>query len=530
MGGIKLKKRLLSLFLCVLLLLPTTLVNAEQKHFKDIDQSHWAYNAIMEMVEKGILDGFDDGTFRPNDALTREQFAKILALAMNAPQNETYTVFADVSEGDWAFPYIVAVGEYLKVYETEGRLYFYGKEPAVREDMATAIVKAKGLEGETPNLSLLDKFLDQDEISSILRGSIAIAIENKIMEGDGKYFYPQETLTRAEACALIYKSGLINSDTKTTLDPKVEDGYELYNDGLVSFQYPEEYSESYNEMGAAFSGWKQGSFLELRYKTSINNTELRSTTLNDIYNAVLTEYGSAQGKTIIVYDNAIVVVTDHSGWYYYDIYGRGIGQDIPHINLMLTADEKSDSQKKDIDKIAEKIIETFKVESSKQPISNGAVSVQMEKVFNDGNIKFSYPAGLTLSKSDVTVSGYQNYSGSFNGITVEVEYVVWRESGTYIDQIGNYLNNKYSNQNPVVYHGGWVWNVYYLLRLDDTKPRQEIIYGRGMDQIVPVITITSSKLSGQFVSGDQESTNYQTLVDKIMNSFEVISETPATPV
>ena len=45
--------------------------------FTDVSESHWAYSAIEEMAEKGIINGMGDGTFNPDGQITREQFAKI---------------------------------------------------------------------------------------------------------------------------------------------------------------------------------------------------------------------------------------------------------------------------------------------------------------------------------------------------------------------------------------------------------------------------------------------------------------------
>jgi len=50
--------------------------------FTDLASNHWAHDDIMDMVERGILSGYPDGTFRPNNTISRAEFAKIMVLAL----------------------------------------------------------------------------------------------------------------------------------------------------------------------------------------------------------------------------------------------------------------------------------------------------------------------------------------------------------------------------------------------------------------------------------------------------------------
>lgn len=47
--------------------------------FKDVPETHWAYKAIKELAEKGIIKGYEDGTFRPNEPVTRAEIATIIS-------------------------------------------------------------------------------------------------------------------------------------------------------------------------------------------------------------------------------------------------------------------------------------------------------------------------------------------------------------------------------------------------------------------------------------------------------------------
>lgn len=56
--------------------------NANMK-FKDVPETHWAYEAIEELAEKGIINGYEDGTFKPDEAVTRAELATMLNRYIN---------------------------------------------------------------------------------------------------------------------------------------------------------------------------------------------------------------------------------------------------------------------------------------------------------------------------------------------------------------------------------------------------------------------------------------------------------------
>ena len=174
--------------------------------FSDLDPGHWAHDDIMDMVELGILSGYPDGTFKPNNTISRAEFAKIMVLALELetvrPANPSFT---DVGTDHWAYEVVESARDYLTGYRNSrtGEFSFDPGGVAVREDVAVAIVKAQGYGDAPANLSLLNSFPDQGEISPALRNHVAIAVEKGYMRGTDKGFEPQKALTRAEACVLL---------------------------------------------------------------------------------------------------------------------------------------------------------------------------------------------------------------------------------------------------------------------------------------------------------------------------------------
>jgi hypothetical protein len=56
--------------------------------FSDLGKNHWAYDAVYEMVDKGVINGHSDGTFRPNDPVQVDQFLKMLLMILSEEQDD----------------------------------------------------------------------------------------------------------------------------------------------------------------------------------------------------------------------------------------------------------------------------------------------------------------------------------------------------------------------------------------------------------------------------------------------------------
>jgi hypothetical protein len=214
----KLTKRPSQLFILVLIftlifsnfMLPTVTFADETTaiNFPDLSTDHWAYPYVQYMVEKGIISGYSDGTFRPNDGFSRSAFAKLLALSFDLPEYSGNALpYSDLPSSHWAYNYIMSAKEYLTAFEkSDGTQVFLPNEIAVREDVAVAMVKAmvdEGLDLSSANLSILDTYEDADEISPNLRAYVALAIEYNVVKGANNRFRPQDPLTRAEASTLF---------------------------------------------------------------------------------------------------------------------------------------------------------------------------------------------------------------------------------------------------------------------------------------------------------------------------------------
>lgn len=185
----------------------------QSARFIDVPKNHWAYDAVTAMADKGIITGYSDGRFRPDDTVSREQFAEMMVLALNIPvEIPDSPTFKDVDRNYGAYKYIESAKNYLTGYKKSDGLYYRGSRSAVREDMAYALVRAKGYQNEKVDISKLSGiFKDVGSITKSLEKYILIAYEKGIMSGyNDKTFKPQGELTRAEAAQLLYNASLEN--------------------------------------------------------------------------------------------------------------------------------------------------------------------------------------------------------------------------------------------------------------------------------------------------------------------------------
>jgi len=87
--------------------------NAEVTPLTDIN-GHWAETSINQVYNAGIINGFEDLTFKPDDTLKREQVAAIINNLINRPSytNEQAT-YVDVNDTHWAYGEIEAASSYF---------------------------------------------------------------------------------------------------------------------------------------------------------------------------------------------------------------------------------------------------------------------------------------------------------------------------------------------------------------------------------------------------------------------------------
>lgn len=175
-------------------------IPSQRISFKDVAQNYWAQDSIMKLAQIGILNGFQDGTFKPDSTVTREQFVQMLAVAKKLSQSGNYSPFADVEQTRWSTPAIIAVIESGIVKPDELGNFFEPGKAITREEMAIYISRAEGFQDDASQI----RFVDRHEIRN--QGLVGAAVKAKLISGfPNNTFRPTQPLTRAQAAYVINK-------------------------------------------------------------------------------------------------------------------------------------------------------------------------------------------------------------------------------------------------------------------------------------------------------------------------------------
>ena len=163
--------------------------------------NHWAKSAIDKWQAYGIVKGYEDDTFRPNQSITRAEFAAILSRVLNLSKAEGVPSFIDIMMNlDKWYAEDVQKVTALNLMYIEG-MNFMPNQAITREEAAYALAKAYELSSPSEEMA---SFTDKDLISNWAVQSIQALTQYHYLKGnpDGS-FKPQGTLTRAELVTML---------------------------------------------------------------------------------------------------------------------------------------------------------------------------------------------------------------------------------------------------------------------------------------------------------------------------------------
>lgn len=203
------KNLLLVLTLSSIMILPVQVMAATQS-FTDVPPDHWCYDVIKDLTEQNLLSGYFDGTFKPDQPVTRAEVAAMLIRFAELPTTPVRdATYQDMTVTHWALPFAEAVKAYLPGYDLAGGgKIFEPSTPARREDVVAAAAKIQMGHPVVTNTAVLQqRFTDYHEISNQTRQAVSWAVHQGQVAGypDGS-FRPQSPVTRAEVAAFLYRS------------------------------------------------------------------------------------------------------------------------------------------------------------------------------------------------------------------------------------------------------------------------------------------------------------------------------------
>ncbi len=175
---------------------PGATTSTGSQKFNDTN-GHWAISSINQLVALGAINGYPDGSFKPDNTISRAEFAAVLVKAFSLNQQGNITFQDTVNH--WARNHIAAAvaSGVANGYDADT---FGPNDPVTREQMAVMIVRAAGLEGGIGEIN----FDDSADISVWAREAIATMTREGLMQGySDNTIHPLKYATRGEAVTLI---------------------------------------------------------------------------------------------------------------------------------------------------------------------------------------------------------------------------------------------------------------------------------------------------------------------------------------
>ena len=186
--------------------------------FPDVED-HWAQDAINDMGSRMVVFGDEDGNYNPDNNITRAEFAAVVVRALGLAPGTDARSFSDVNSTDWYSGYIEVAASYgfITGY-SDGT--FGPNDKITREQAIVIIARALEITGLNAGIAgsevdgQLDSFRDKSDIFDYAKAGVAVCVKTRIITGrDDETIAPKALITRAEAATIIERllqeSGLI---------------------------------------------------------------------------------------------------------------------------------------------------------------------------------------------------------------------------------------------------------------------------------------------------------------------------------
>lgn len=183
---------------------------SEVPAFDDLYLVPWAQEQIEFLYARDIVNGYGDGSFGVNDSVTREQFVKMLLLALGVDVSEDHDIsFSDAEPGEWYTSYVLTAAS-MGIVNGINDIEFGTGMPITRQDMAVMCMRAMDIldgisDDEEYSVDSLP-FADRNKVSDYAVSSVSRMAEAGYLQGDDEgNFAPLKSSTRAETAVVLYR-------------------------------------------------------------------------------------------------------------------------------------------------------------------------------------------------------------------------------------------------------------------------------------------------------------------------------------
>ena len=186
---------------------------AKEVVFTDITEEYkFAETAIQELSKKGIIDGVGNGKYAPEKEFTRAQFCKVIVEALGYEKVEYTDKFTDVKANDWFAPYVQAAVE-TGLFEGYSDGSFKPDKAITRQEIAAVAgrgaVLAEVVSQEQINKFKMEKsdYKDKDLVPEWTAKEVAwLEVQKVFVDIATENFQPEKVVNRAEAAVVVYNT------------------------------------------------------------------------------------------------------------------------------------------------------------------------------------------------------------------------------------------------------------------------------------------------------------------------------------
>ena len=273
-----------------------TFERIQKYRFTDVPPQFWAYNSITKMTKEGFMSGYKNGTFKPNDPLSREEAASLFSKMIGEPPSIMLaSSFTDITSDRWSSLAIESVAR-ANIISGYGDKTYRPEQYMSRQEFAVVADKYLHYQGyRTEDPTALDNihFSDQKFIAPWAQSSVReLALFGFINYSNTGLFNPEKYVTRSEAAEITYR--MLYSKAAETLQATIsQQQMEETARNLIKKTFGESYD--FHNRGAMF--WRDGKLV------------ISFTSPNDV-KAITAETAYIQDKHFL--DNHIITTGSYS--------------------------------------------------------------------------------------------------------------------------------------------------------------------------------------------------------------------------
>lgn len=234
-----------------------TFERIQKYRFTDVPPQFWAYNSITKMTKEGFMSGYKNGTFKPNDPLSREEAASLFSKMIGEPPSIMLaSSFTDITSDRWSSLAIESVAR-ANIISGYGDKTYRPEQYMSRQEFAVVADKYLHYQGyRTEDPTALDNihFSDQKFIAPWAQSSVReLALFGFINYSNTGLFNPEKYVTRSEAAEITYR--MLYSKAAETLQATIsQQQMEETARNLIKKTFGESYD--FHNRGAMF--WRDG--------------------------------------------------------------------------------------------------------------------------------------------------------------------------------------------------------------------------------------------------------------------------------